>query len=375
MKILLTGGGTGGHFFPIIAVADGIRDVAKKNHIADVKLYYMAPQPYDERALYNAQVTFLKTSAGKRRRYFSLLNYLDLFKTGWGLLKALRTMYSIYPDVVFSKGGYVSFPALFAARFFGIPVIIHESDSVPGRVNTWSARFARKIAISYPQAAEFFSKDKIIYTGNPIRKDLLHAAADGGHAYFNLETTTPTILILGGSQGAQFINENIADILPDLVEKYQVIHQTGQANFLLAKETAKVVLQNSQHKERYKPYANLDTLALRMAAGASSLIVSRAGSTIFEIAVWGVPTILIPITDSNGDHQRKNAYSYARTGAAVVIEENNLTPHLLLSEITRIISDQDERTKMHEAANQFAHTDAAEKIAEELIAIGLEHEQ
>lgn len=374
MKILLTGGGSGGHFYPVIAVAEALREVAKKHKIANLELFYMAPQPYDEHALYAAQVTFLKSSSGKRRRYFSLLNYLDIFRTAWGLFRAIGTIYSVYPDVVFSKGGYVSFPALFAARLFRIPVIIHESDSVPGRVNAWSAKFARKIAISYPQAERFFKKEKVFLTGNPIRRDLLHASPEGGRDFFALEEFVPTVLILGGSQGAQFINENVDDVLAEMVEKFQVIHQTGQANFVVAQETAKVVLQNSQHKARYKPYANLDTLALRMAAGASTVIVSRAGSTIFEIAVWGVPAILIPITDSNGDHQRQNAYNYARTGAAVVIEENNLTPHLLLSEMNRVATDVTAREKMKSASASFAHTDAAQKIAEELISIGIEHE-
>jgi UDP-N-acetylglucosamine--N-acetylmuramyl-(pentapeptide) pyrophosphoryl-undecaprenol N-acetylglucosamine transferase len=374
MKILLTGGGSGGHFYPVIAIAQALNALAKENKLADVELFYMAPQPYDRQLLYDNKLTFVKGSAGKMRRYFSILNFFDLFVTAWGLFKAIGTLYSIYPDVVFGKGGYVSFPALFAARLFRIPVVIHESDSVPGRLNIWAGKFARLVAISFPEAAEFFDPKKVALTGNPVRQELMHPVAEGAREYLQLENDVPVILILGGSQGSQFINENLVNSLPQLLEKYQVIHQTGKNNYDMMKETASVVLERNMYKTRYKPYDNLDSLTMRMAAGISSLIVSRAGSGIFEIALWGLPAILIPITDSNGDHQRKNAYNYARTGAAIVIEENNVTSNILTSEIERLMEDAPERDRMKQAALGFARKDAAALIAKELIAIGLEHE-
>ncbi len=374
MKILLTGGGSGGHFYPIIAVAQSINKIAREKRLIDVKLYYMAPQPYDKRALFDNNITFTKVSTGKLRRYFSILNIVDFFRTIIGVIHAIWTMFFIYPDIVFGKGGYVSFPALFAARFFRIPVIIHESDSAPGRANLWAGKFARRIAVSYPQAADYFKKEKVAYTGNPIREEIMYAVKEGSYEYLNLEQNVPVILILGGSQGSRLINENLLDILPRLVEKYQIIHQVGKDNLELVKETARVILQKSEHKDRYKPFDHLATLPLRMAAGAASVIVSRAGSTIFEIALWNVPAILIPITDSNGDHQRKNAYSYARTGAAIVIEENNLSTHVLASEIDRLMEDQALREKMIAGAKSFARTDAADLIANEIIHVALEHE-
>jgi UDP-N-acetylglucosamine--N-acetylmuramyl-(pentapeptide) pyrophosphoryl-undecaprenol N-acetylglucosamine transferase len=140
------------------------------------------------------------------------------------------------------------------------------------------------------------------------------------------------------------------------------------------KETARVILEKNDNRDRYKLYESLDSLTLRMAVGACDLIISRAGSTIFEIAVWEKPVILIPITDSNGDHQRQNAYNYARAGAAEVIEENNLTSHILIAEIERLMNDPALRAKMAMAARSFAKTDAADLIAKELISIALEHE-
>lgn len=375
MKILLTGGGTGGHFYPIIAVAQAIRKVAAETKLIDVRLYYMAPQPYDRQLLFDTRMTFVHNSAGKFRRYFSLANFFDLFRTGWGLLTALWSLYFIFPDIVFGKGGYVSFPVLWAARFLGIPVIIHESDSVPGRMNRWAGRFATRVAVSYPEATKFFSVDKVAVTGNPIRQELLYPVHDGAREFLSLAPALPVILVLGGSQGALRINEYIINALPQLVEKYQIIHQTGIVHFQKTKGLASVVLGGSAHKDRYKPFADFDVLALRMAAGVADIVITRAGSTLFEIAAWGLPAIIIPITDSNGDHQRQNAYNYARTGAAIVIEENNLSTNILVSEVNKLMSQPAERETMKKAATDFARTDAAELIAKEIIGLALAHEK
>jgi len=377
MKILLTGGGTGGHFYPVIAVAQALNKLAHEQKLIDLELYYMAPQPYDKTALYENNITFVRVPAGKVRRYFSIQNFLDIFVTGWGICVALVKMFNIYPDVVFGKGGYVSFPALFAARLLRIPVIIHESDSAPGKANVWAAKFAKRIAVSYPSAAEYFgkAKDRVAHTGNPVREELMHPVANGAHEFLHLETDIPVLLILGGSQGSQIINQNIVDALPRLVEKYQIIHQAGPANLKTVEAMASVVLLNNTHKDRYKPFDHLNSLALRMAAGVADVVISRAGSTIFEIAQWGIPAILIPITDSNGDHQRKNAYSYARNGAALVIEENNLTPNILASEVDRLMGDANVRGTMKKAAQGFAKSGAARLIAQEILAIAIQHEK
>jgi UDP-N-acetylglucosamine--N-acetylmuramyl-(pentapeptide) pyrophosphoryl-undecaprenol N-acetylglucosamine transferase len=373
MKILLTGGGTGGHFFPLIAVAQGLNKLASEKQLADFKLYYLAPEPFNEKLLAENNITFIKGSAGKVRRYFSLRNFLDIFRTGFGMIRALWTMYKLYPDVVFAKGGYASVPAIFAAWFFNIPIVVHESDSVPGRTNKWAGKVARRIALSLPEAAQYFPKEKTAFTGNPIRREILTPLKDGAKELLRLEPSIPVILVLGGSQGAQIINENIIEALPELVKRFSIIHQTGKNNFEAVQKSAAALLENDPQKERYNPFADLENEALRMAGGVADLAVSRAGSMIFEIAAWGVPAILIPITDSNGDHQRKNAYNYARTGAAIVIEENNLTSHILVAEMNRLIDDPAELERMKNAAKGFARIDAADLIAGEIMAIALEH--
>jgi len=376
MKILFTGGGTGGHFYPLIAVAESINKIIKQEKLLPAQLYYMSDSSQDSDMLIENNITYIKISAGKSRQYFSILNFFDLFKTIFGIINATIKVFQIYPDVVFSKGAYSSFPVLVAARLLNIPVFIHESDSVPGRTNTWAGKFAKRIAVSYPETAKFFDTKKVAVTGNPVRKDIqMLQPRNLSRQYLNLTEDIPTILILGGSLGAKIINDQIISILPNLVEKYYVIHQIGKNNIKEVTGTADVVLTDNTFKNRYRPFDYLDNLNMSMSAGSSDLIISRAGSTIFEIAYWGVPSIIIPITESNGNHQRENAYNYARSGGAVVIEESNLTPHVLLSEITRITDDKKLLQKMSESAKSFIKTDAADLIAHEIIKIGLQHEK
>jgi len=374
MKILLTGGGTGGHFYPLIAIAEKIIEVADKQKIIDLKLYYMSDTPYDKRMLFENKITFIQIPSGKMRTYFSFNNFFDIFKTATGAFFGLLSMFFIYPDVVISKGGYAAFPAVFAAKLLRIPVIVHESDSFPGRLNIWTAKFAWRVAISWSEAAEYLPINKTALTGQPIRKDIMHGDSNGAHEFFKLEPNIPIILVIGGSQGAQILNDIIVDTLPELLSRYQVIHQTGINNFEEVKSRANLVI-GDKNASRYVPVSFLNNLATRMAAGCSSIIISRAGSAIFEIASWGIPSIIIPITNSNGNHQRKNAYNYARLGAGEVIEESNLTPHLLIAEIDKILSSSQRLAQMKENALAFATPDAAEKIAQSAIDIAMTHEQ
>ncbi len=384
MKIVLTGGGSGGHFYPLIAVAEEIRRIAREEHLLEPTLIYMAESAYDKDALFEHDIEFKKATSGKRREYASVQNFFDLFKLGWGTLQALVKLFFIFPDVVFSKGGYVSVPILIAARFFGIPVIIHESDSVIGKASAWSARFAKRIAISYPETALEFQKllspknrdAKIAVTGNPVRTEVLTPAQTGAREFLNLKENLPVIVVFGGSQGAKAINEIIVEALPQLTERAYVIHQTGKDHFEITKETARLALPDVQMFERYKPFPFLNVLALRMTAGVADIIISRAGSGgIFEIAAWGKPSLIIPIPEDVSRDQRSNAFSYARTGAAIVMEQANLTPHLIVSEVTRILDDAQLREQMSNAAKAFARPDASTKIAREILDLALEHEK
>ncbi|HVZ76056.1 MAG TPA: UDP-N-acetylglucosamine--N-acetylmuramyl-(pentapeptide) pyrophosphoryl-undecaprenol N-acetylglucosamine transferase [Candidatus Paceibacterota bacterium] len=375
MKILFTGSGSGGHFYPIIAVAEAIGDLTRERKLLEPQLYYAAPEPYDREMLMANNITFVPTAAGKMRRYFSLLNIVDFFKTGWGVIKSVLRTFFLYPDVVFATGGYGAFPTLLAARLFRIPVVIYATDVEPSRVNHWAGRFAEKVAVSFEEAAQYFPKDKVAFTGNPIRKAVLLPSREGAYEFLHLKREIPTLLVLGGSQGAQALNEAVLAALPQLVEKYQVVHQAGESNITEVEGRARVALMNSPYGERYKPFAYLNDLALRMAAGAAALVVSRAGAGgIFEIASWGLPSIIVPIPEPISHDQTKNAFSYARSGAAVVIEQNNLTPGLLISEINRILGNQQLVHQMSEAARSFGRPDAAKTIANALMDIALSHE-
>lgn len=376
MKILFSGGGSGGHFYPIIAVAESINAIAKQENLVSAQLYFMSDSQYDAESLIENDIKFIPISAGKIRRYASIANFFDIFRTGLGVITSLKKVFDLYPDVIFSKGAYASFPVLMAAKILRIPVMIHESDSIPGKTNLWASKFAKRIAISYPDTAKFFSdQSKIAFTGNPLRKSVLNIDKTNGHDYFDLEKNIPTILIIGGSLGAQIINERILDALPKLVEKYQILHQTGKNNVLDVSRTSDVILGNNPYKRRYRIFDYLNNLNLSKAAGAADLIISRAGSTIFEIACWGIPSIVIPITESNGNHQRLNAYDYARSGAASVIEESNLTTNVLIGEIDRILQNKELTKKMSSSARNFTKLDAADKIAREIIQIALSHEK
>ncbi len=375
MKIVFTGGGTGGHFYPIIAVAQGLNRLVEEQKLVEAKLYYLSTEPYNERLLFENRIEFHRISAGKWRRYFSFLNFFDLFKILHGFLSALWKLYVIYPDLVFSKGGYASFPTLLASKVLRLPVIIHESDSHPGRVSLWSAKFATRIAISYPEAQTYFPQEKTAITGNPIRSELLHPIAQGAREFLHLEPETPVIFITGGSQGASVINNTVLDILPKLLEHYQVIHQVGKDNYDEIEKRSRTILEKSGLRDRYHLFANLNSDALRMTAGVSSLIISRAGSFIFEIAAWGLPSIIIPIPEPISHDQRSNAFTYARSGGAIVIEQVNLTPSVLLSEVNRLMSKPELRQTMSAGAKNFARPEAARAIAEEIILLALGHER
>ncbi len=377
MKIALLGGGSGGHFYPLIAVAEALEDITKERRLIEPDLYYIGPEPFDAETLLEHEIQHIPGSAGRTRRYFSILNFFDVFRTGFGIIRSLMTLFRLYPDVIFSTGGYAAFPTLFAARILGIPVVIYDADAVPGRVSLWSSHFARWIALAHPDSAKSFPAkvmEKIAQVGHPIRKEIEKTAAEGGHEFLRLDPTAQTVFVVGGSLGATTLNETLLDALPELVTRYNVVHQTGIANLKEVTELSEVILKNSPKRDRYRSFGLLNTLALRMTAGIANVIVSRAGSgMIFEIAAWGVPAILVPIPTDVSHDQIENAFSYARAGAATVLEQKNLTPHLLVAEIDRLMGDPVLQAKMKEAAHAFARPDAARKIGEILIETGLEH--
>jgi len=280
---------------------------------------------------------------------------------------------------VLSKGGYASVPTVLAASVLRIPIIVHESDAKPGRANLLGAKHATRIAVAFESAIEGFPaklRNKVAKVGIPVRKELMQLPSrEEAVAALGLDATIPTVFIVGGSSGSLRINETVLDALPNLVSFANVIHQTGKSHFDNVSKTGKVIIEKSGYGDRYHPYPYLNVESMRRAAAAADVVITRAGTgSITEISLWNVPSILIPIPESISHDQRANAYAYAHTGAAVVLEESNLTPHVLASEARRIATDSAVASRMKEAARGFANPEAGRLLAEEALRIALSHE-
>ncbi len=372
-------GASGGHFYPLIAIAESLSEIVAERRLVTPKLYYFADKPNDEELLFSNNITFVRVPAGKARRYFSFHNFLSPFTTLHGFFVALFTLFRIYPDVVVSKGSYVSVPVVLAASLLRIPIIIHESDAKPGRANLLAASKATRIAVAYESSISYFplkTRSKIARTGIPIRRGLrVLPEASLGVQMYGLDTSVPTVLILGGSSGSLRINETLIDTLAEIVPFTNVIHQTGKTHIEHVTKRSGVALAGNAYAARYHPVAFLSGESMRAAAGSASLIVSRAGATsIAEISLWQKPAILIPIPESISHDQRTNAHAYAHTGAATVLEEDNLTSHVLQSEVRRIVTDPAIMSTMSAHAAGFTNPEAARVIAEEIVRISLSHE-
>jgi len=377
MKVVFTGGGTGGHIYPIIAIGRELKS-AYYNKIEDkdkkkkpLEIFYIGPK---DRLVLNLLkqegIKVKKISAGKVRRYFGIRaffqNLVDPFKTLFGVIQAFRHLFLLAPDLIFSTGGYGSFPVVFAARFLRIPIFLHESDAVLGLANKTLKKFSAEIFVSFPKT-ENVDVSKMILVGNPIRKELLEGSAEDAKKLFNITGGKPVVLIMGGSQGSQRINNTVVNILPQLVNKFEIIHQTGDKNFEEVKKNAEVMLEK-ESIIYYHPISYLEEINLKHAYKIANLIVSRAGSSsIFEIAALKKPSILIPLASSAQDHQVKNAYAYIKSKATVVIEEDNLTPHFFLAIIKNILENPKEYEKMQKAAEQFSRLRAGEIIANYIV--------
>jgi len=378
MKAIFTGGGTGGHIFPIIAVARELTNIyLQKTQLAsgnskkeNLELFYLGPKseigPEAEMLLKQEGIKIKYILAGKLRRYFGIevvfQNIIDIFKTPIGILQSFSFLFWKAPDLIFSKGGYGSFPVVFSGKLLGIPIFLHESDIEPGLANKKIGKYASIIFISFPNTG-FFPAKKMVLSGNPIRRELLEGSIDDAKKLFQLTSSKPVILIIGGSQGAQKINDLVLNILPKLLENFEIIHQTGSKNFKEVESGADVMI-NKDLKKYYHPFPFLEEKNLKHALAVCDLIVSRAGSgSIFEIAALEKPSILIPLSGSAQNHQIKNAYAYAENRAAIVMEEISLTPHFFLQTIKNILENQKEMENIKKAAKNFSKPDAAKKIA------------
>ena len=371
MKILFTGGGTGGHIFPIIAI---VRESKQKSQAS---LYFVGPKSkMGEQLLKNEGMIVKTILAGKMRRYFSpiaiIQNFLDTFKIPFGYIQAFWYLRKIRPNIIFSKGGYGALPVIWANKWFKIPVFVHEADVVPGLATRISAKYASEIFTSFENTeTNSLPVQKIVWTGNPIRQGIVGGSRGEAKKLFELTDEKPVVLILGGSQGAERINQLVLGVLTQLLEKFEIIHQCGEKKLDEIWSTAQIIIKEEGLIKYYHPVGFLNEEQLKQAYAASHLIVSRAGSgAIFEIAAVGKPSILLPLPEAAQDHQAKNANAYAATGAAVVMESKNPTPALLLSRITSVFSQPEKLQQMAQSALTFAKPHAAQTIAERIIPSG-----
>ncbi len=351
---------------PIVAVADKLKELlVQAGEKPDFLL--ISSESFFNIAASNAGIPVKNIKAYKIRRYWSLKNITEIINLPIGFVQALFHVYRFMPDVVFSKGGYVSLPVVLAAWIFRIPIIIHESDSVPGLANSIVAAMANKIAVSFYESNSSFSKKKVVFTGNPVRSEILNGDKTAAYGHFGLKAGLPIVLVIGGSQGAQKINDALMEIVPELVPIVQIIHICGIKNYTeVKKEVDNWRFHNSDNYHAF-PFL-YDTL--RDAYAASDIVVSRAGANnITEIANIGKPMILIPLHNSAGGHQLKNAYYFSSRGAAIMLEETNLTPHMLYDSIVKILGNKEVQMKMVRAAHILVVPDAADRIAREIIAL------
>lgn len=366
MKILFTGGGTGGHIFPIIAVARELRKLFPDEK--GWKFSYTGPR--DEFAkifLSQENIKVKNVLAGKIRRYLNVKSFFQnlfdvFFKTPIGFFQAFFYIFFSAPDLIFSKGGFGSIPTVVAGWLLGVPIFLHEADIIPGMANRVLAKFSLEIFISFPKTP-YFPEGKMILVGNPIRRELLEGSKQEGKEFLKLSGERPVILILGGSQGAQKINDRILEILPKILQKFELIHQCGEKNFEQIRAEARVMITKDLEKY-YHPFSFLKEEELKRAYAVCDLVISRAGAgSIFEIAALEKPSILIPLTHSAQDHQLNNAYNYAEDGAAIILEEENFTPHFVLARLEHLFSHPEELEKMRKAAKKFSKPLAAKTVA------------
>lgn len=371
MKIVFAGGGTGGHIFPILAVKREL----KRQSVNVLDFEYIGPKDIFSFNYLNKEgirTKFVKT--GKMRRYFNRVSFFQnmtdfLINIPIGVLQSFVILFFDAPDLVFSKGGFGSIPVVIAARLLSIPVLLHESDITPGVANRIASSFCSRIYVSFPEKdTEYFPLNKMVSVGNPIREDLLTGSSEEAKKLFNLKYEKPTILILGGSQGSERINQLIIRIAPEMLKDFEVIHQTGQRDFRRVRDEVNAILPNDL-KTNYHVYDFFDETYMKHALAAADCIVARSGSgTIFEISAVGKPSILIPLPEAAQNHQTKNAYAYARTGASTVIEEKNLTPHFFLETLRNMFQFKDV-WKIRESAKNFSKPESAKIIASDILKI------
>ncbi|MEK7582344.1 MAG: UDP-N-acetylglucosamine--N-acetylmuramyl-(pentapeptide) pyrophosphoryl-undecaprenol N-acetylglucosamine transferase [Patescibacteria group bacterium] len=370
-RILLIGGASGGHVYPLLAVAKSLQAHAQQKNINVRLLLIGANRGFLERAAQEGGFAFKHIIAGGLRRYASPLLFLDLIKIPIGFIQALWYLFWFMPDVVFSKGGYDSVALVLVAKLFFIPVYLHESDSIPGLANRIVTRFVNIVFISFKSAEKYFP-GKAMLVGNPVRMDLFGADRGAALESFNFSGNTKTLLILGGSQGAKVINDIIANSLVELVKDYQIIHQCGDSQYESVRAIVDTFIKEGKEsygsliESRYRLYPFLNVKEMAMAYAACDIIISRSGAaSLFEIAQVGKPAIIIPLQQASRGEQITNAIEFAKAGLAI-LEGANITTHILINQIQSLLEPA-RYLDVSQKVKTFATPGAADAIASRVL--------
>ncbi len=370
MRIVIAGGGTGGHVTPVLATISALR----ARGVAPLELLWIGSSGGIEGRMAAEQgIPFRAIQAGKLRRYLSLENLIDFGRIPVGAAQALALLRRFRPEVIFSTGGFVSVPTVAAGWLLRRPILTHEQTAQFGLANRINLRFATVVALPYEASRAFVppTKKRVVVTGNPVRDELLHGDPIEGARLLALDPTLPTVYITGGALGSQAINEAVAAILPRLLAHYQVIHSRGTQPDAptLDDLQARVAGLPTTARERYVVREFIGPELPHIYALAA-LVVGRAGAgTVAELAALGKPAILIPLPGTGGDEQTKNAHLLADVGGALLLPEADLTPGRLLAAITELLAPDEGAAlaRMSAAARTQAPVDAAGRLADELL--------
>ncbi|MGX7162384.1 undecaprenyldiphospho-muramoylpentapeptide beta-N-acetylglucosaminyltransferase [Enterococcus massiliensis] len=355
MRVLVTGGGTGGHIYPALAF---VKYVKKQDPTAKF-LYVGGKKGLENKILPKTDIPFETLEIQGFKRSLSLDNFKTIHLFMKSIRQAKKIVKEFKPDIVIGTGGYVSGAVVYAAAKLNIPTVVHEQNSVPGITNKFLSRYVDRIAIAFQDAAAFFPKDKTVLVGNPRATEVRDSGKSDILKEFDLDPAKETVLIFGGSQGALKINQAVVAALPMLAQKdYQVLYASGERYFEEIKKNETISLDRLTTVS-VKPY--IDKMAEVMAN--SSLLIGRAGATsIAEFTALGLPAILIPSPYVTNDHQTKNAQSLVDHGAVRMIRDDELTGESLVLAIDAIMEDKKLREQMAAASKEQGIPDAAERL-------------
>ncbi len=365
-RVIISGGGTGGHIYPAITIARAIADIEPTEF-----LYVGSKIGLENTLIPNEGIPFVTIDVRGLERKISFRNLVTLGKTAGSLIKAEHIIHKFKPDVVIGTGGFVCGPVLLAASLSGIPTLVQEQNVIPGVTNTILSRFVKCVALGYEEAAERFKrKDILVYTGNPVRKDILTGTKDHGRALLGLDPDKFTLLVAGGSRGARSINNAMIEVHRYFRDSkdIQILHVTGDHEY----DRIVGQLEGIDGKGRYGEGSHIIPYLHHMpeALAAADLAVYRAGAVgLAELTVRGLPAILIPYPYAAEDHQRYNAQALVMCGAAKMILDKMLTGRELLEEIVHLKNDPEALKRMAQASKSKGRPQAAHDIAELALSI------